>query len=260
MSNVTCEDVVRDHLRYYGDRFSCHEESGRFWIVSPYTLPDGDLLEVTVRELRSGDVIVTDLGETLRHLADHGFDPKSTVKGEYLLEEILKQHHVELDRGMIVKRVPLTEVGVAMQEVLTASLAVAHLVFLSRGYRPATFVEEVSHFLADQQLEVRPPDIVIGHTGKKYRVDLIVRGKQQDALIQTLSPATPPGATSMVNATFRLWSDVANGRWHGTVLDDRQIRWRREDVFLLEGVSHVYAWTQRADSLGRDIRALVGAG
>ncbi|MBI4496412.1 MAG: DUF1828 domain-containing protein [Chloroflexi bacterium] len=248
MSSITCEQVIREHLQSFGRRFSCYEEGGRLWIVSPYAFLDGDLLEITVIESPSGELRVTDLGETLRHLSDHGFDPRSTPKGEYLLAEILKQHDVDLDRGMIVKRVPLIEVGTAIQEVLTASLAVAHLLYLSRSYRPATFTEEVTHFLIEQKVKFESRYEEIGRTGRKYTIDFLIHGKQREVLLQTLSPTAPRGATPMVNAAFRLWSDVVNGRWRGTLLDDRFIQWRREDVLLLEGVSEVYRWTQREEA------------
>jgi hypothetical protein len=209
-----------------------------------------------VGELARGQIQVTDLGETLRHLADLGFDPRSTPTGEYLLAEVLKQHGVEIDRGMIAKRVPSSEVGKAMHEVLTACLAIGHLLYLSRGYRPATFLEEVSHFLAEQRIPFEPRHKEVGRTGKEYALDFFVRGDRGDGLLQTLSPATPAGATTMVNANFRLWSDIRNGRWHATMLDDRYIQWRREDILLLGGVSKVYRWTQRDESFRQDVAAL----
>ncbi len=244
MTQTGCEEVVRQQLEHLGTRFACHEAEGRLWITSPYSYPDGDLVQVSVKELSSGEVIVTDLGETLRHLATHGFDPRATLKGDYLLGEILKQHNVETERGMILKRVPLAEAGRALQDVLTASVAVSHLLFLSRGYRPATFAEEVGQFIAGHGVSAQADHYEVGYLSqKRYRIDLYIPGKQQEGLIQTLSPATRAGSIPMVNATFRLWSDVPNGRWRATVLDDRAVEWRREDLVLLEGVSSVYAWS-----------------
>lgn len=246
MTQTSCEEVVRQQLDYLGTRFTCHEADGRLWVTSPYTYPDGDLVQVSVKDLASGEVIVTDLGETLRHLATHGFDPRATSKGDYLLGEILKQHNVDVERGMILKRVPLVEAGKALQDVLTASVAVSHLLFLSRGYRPATFAEEVGQFIAGHGVSAQAEHYELGQLSQKqYRIDLFIPGKQRDGLIQTLSPATRAGSIPMVNATFRLWSDVPNGRWRATVLDDRAVEWRREDLVLLEGVSSVYKWSSQ---------------
>jgi hypothetical protein len=242
--HLSCEEVVHEQLKHLGTRFSCHEADGRLWITSPYSYPDGDLVQVSVKDLSSGQAVITDLGETLRHLATHGFDPRATSKGDYLLGEILKQHNVENERGMILKRVPLAETGKALQDVLTASVAVSHLLYLSRGYSPANFREEVGQFIAGRGLSVRTDHVEIGKLSlKPYRIDLYVPRRPGDGLIQTLSPATRAGSIPMVNATFRLWSDVPNGRWRATVLDDRSVEWRREDLVLLQGVSDVYRWS-----------------
>jgi hypothetical protein len=245
---MRCEEVVRQHLDALGSRFSCSERDGRLWVVSLYSYPDGDLVEVSIRELASGEAAVTDLGETLRHLATHGFDPRTTSRGQYLLGEIVKQHDVQLERGMLTKRVPALEVGAALQDVLTASLAASHLLFLSRGYSPATFLEEVGQFVAERGINVVPHHYEIGQvTQKKYPIDMYVPGRERDGLIQALSPTTRAGSIPMVNATFRLWSDVPNGRWRATVLDDRLVEWRFEDLVLLRGVSDVYSWTHPGD-------------
>lgn len=249
MTTIQCEDLIRQQLRHMGEKFSCKESGGRLWIVSPYSFPDGDLVEVAVREVGNNEVMVSDLGETLRHLAGLGYDPRETPKGEYLLAEILKQHQASLDQGIVLKRVAVEQVGMAMHEVLAACVAVSHLSYLSRGYRPATFAEEVSHILTESQIlfETKHPEM--GRTGKKYAIDFYIPGPGREGLLQTLSPANRGVSTPMVNATFRLWSDVSNGRWRGTVLDDRLIEWRREDVALLEGVSSVFFWKEGQGSL-----------
>ena len=245
MSSLTCEQTIREHIKFLGSRFSCDTSDGRAWVTSPYAFPDGDLLEVAVAELGGGQFRVTDLGETLRHLADLGFDPRLTSKGEYLVSESLKHHHAELDRGMITKTVSLPEVAAAIQDVLMACYSIAHLIFLARGSRPATFVEEVGHFLTEQDVKVEPRHREKGMSGTTYDFDYLVRGQHGDGLVVALSPAMMSGVTGMVNATFRKWSDVSNGRWHGTILDDRLINWRPNDITLLSDVSKVYRWKER---------------
>ncbi len=257
MSQLTCAELVRGYLHHLGEHFSCREQRDRVWIVSPYSYPDGDLVEVSVKEVRPGEAAVTDLGETLRHLANLGFDPRATRKGSYLLEEILKQHRVEVERGMLVKRVPLHAVGLAMQEVLTACLAVSHLVFLSRGFRPATFAEEVAHYLVEWEVRFVRQHPEMGRTGKRYFIDFLIRGRKRDGLLETLSPTSRAGVTPMVNATFRLWSDVPNERWRATLIDDRTVEWLREDILLLEGVSQVYRWREDERDFRRALMAVI---
>jgi hypothetical protein len=260
MSAVACAEVVRDYLAHLGERFTCREREGRLWVISPYAHPDGDLVEVCVAELPGGEVMVSDLGETLRHLADLGFDPHSTRKGAYLIGEVTKQYGVALEQGMLVKRAPASNLGDALQDVLSACVAVSHLIFLSPGFRPATFSEQVAQYLAKQQVGFSAGHYETGRTGRRFRVDFLIRGRERDGLLKVLSPATRARARAMANATFRLWSDVENSRWRATLLDDRFIEWRREDVALLEGVSEVYRWSERDGAFRRALVALGRAG
>ncbi len=257
MTGITCESIIAHYTKDLGSRFSCHWENGELWIVSPFTYPDNDLVEISVRELRAGQVLVSDLGETLRHLANQGFDPQSTEKGGYLLAEIAKQHDVDLDRGMISRRVVPNQVGAAIQDVLAACLGVSHLIFLSRGIRPATFQEEVAHLLSSEAPGFRQGHQETGRlSGKVYSIDFFIPGQEKDGLVQALSASTLAASTAKVNATFRLWSDIPNGRWRATLLDDRLFEWRYEDRRILKQVSDVYRWQER-ESFLKDLHQMV---
>lgn len=243
--SMTCESIVNDHLKYIGENFSCHPVDDRLWIVSPYSYPDGDLLEIAVADAEPGQLRVSDLGETLRHLSDLGFDPLATPKGEYLFSEILKRYHAEYDRGQITKKAAPAEVGAAVQQVLMACYSVAHLLYLARASSPATFAEEMAHLMAEERVRFESRHKETGLSGTTYEFEFLVRGKRQEGLMVTLSPATPSGTTAMVNATFRKWADMPNGRWHGTIMDDRHVNWRPNDVSLLKNVSELFRWSEQ---------------
>jgi hypothetical protein len=248
MSITHCEQLVSQYVRTLGEQFACGMSNGSVWLVSPYTFSDGDLIGISVLPLHDGRLRVSDLGETLRHLANYDFDPLATPKGQYVIAEILKQHHVDLDRGMITRIAASEEVGQAIQDVLTASFKIAQLIFLARHYRPATFDEEVAAFLASRQFDFRPRADEIGRSGKKYTVDFVVQGRTKHSLLQALSPASPSGVYSSVNATVRMWLDLpANGHRNLTLLNDRQIGWKSADVNILSQVSDVFLWSQHGD-------------
>lgn len=116
----------------------------------------------------------------------------------------------------------------------------------------------MSHFLTEHKVPYRADHRETGLSGRAYRIGFVINGLTREGLVQTLSPAQRSGATSMVNATFRLWSDVPNHRWRATVLDDRQVDWHVPDVALLRRVSEVYLWTDRDTSFAADLHALTG--
>jgi Domain of unknown function DUF1828 len=269
-----CEQLVSEYVRTLGEQFACGTSDGSVWLVSPYTFSDGDLIGISVLPVHDGWLRVSDLGETLRHLANYDFDPLATPKGQYVIAEILKQHHVDLDRGMITRIASSEEVGQAIQDVLTASFKTAQLIFLAQHYRPATsnqdeeeatflaspspsqrasaaptkFDEEVAAFLVSRQFKFRPTVDEIGRSGKKYTVDFVIQGRTRLGLLKTLSPASPSGVYVSVNATLRLWLDLpANGHRNLTLLNDRQISWKPADVNILSQGSEVFFWSQQGD-------------
>ncbi len=255
MMAPSCRELVEAYLLHQDQRFHCYETGGRLWVVSPYLYPDGDLIEVAVRP-HDAEVTVTDLGEALRHLGKVGFDPAVSPKADYLLTEVLKQQGAELDRGMIVKRVPRERLGEALESVLAACLGVAHVGFLAAAARPATFPEEVGQLLSARGLYFETGYREAGRSGKVYRIHFRLGRFRRVGLMQVLAPTTPGGMTAAVNATFRLWSDLENSRWRATVLDDRRLAWRPADVNLLQRVSAVYRWTERENGLTAALDAL----
>lgn len=259
MKTVTCQEIIQTAVQSLGSGFSCYLLDQRMWIVSPYSYPDGDRIEIAVHERQDGTLLVTDLGETLRHLACVGYDPLATVKGEYLVREVLKQHEADLDRGMIFKTARSSELGQTVQDVLMACYSIGHLVFLSRGYRPATFVEEVAHFVTEQGFRVIPHHVEIGQSQRRYDIHLAIETSHGLGLLQALTAHNQGGAKRAVEATVTMWFDIGNGRWFGTVLDDRLIDWKPSDQQLLARVSHVYLWSQRDERLLPALRELRGA-
>jgi hypothetical protein len=129
---MECKEIIGAYLKTLEGNFVCRERENRLWIISPYSHPDGDLIEVVVLEGLNDRVSVSDLGETFRHLIDLGFDPRSTSKGQYLLENIVKRFNIEIERGQIQKRTIKSELGNTMFDVISACLAISDLLYLSR--------------------------------------------------------------------------------------------------------------------------------
>lgn len=272
MSVTPCEQLVSEYVRTLGEQFACGTSDGSVWMVSPYTFSDGDLIGISVLPVHDGRLRVSDLGETLRHLANYDFDPLATPKGQYVIAEILKQHHVDLDRGMITRIAVSDEVGQAIQDVLTAAFKIAQLIFLARHYQPlpvneeATavvasstpdrrasvdhtwFDDDIAAFLKSRRVDFHSRIDEIGSSGKKYTVDFVIQGRTKHGLLKAISLASRRGLHSSVNSTVRMWLDLpANGHRNLTLLDDQPISWKTTDVNILSQGSEVFLWTQDRD-------------
>ncbi len=248
---MKCKDYIAAYLTTLKGDFQCRETEGRLWVISPYALPDGDLVEVVVSESLGDRAKVTDLGETLRHLLNWGYDPRTTTKGRYLLGDILKRFNVQIENGQIQKRTAKSEIGQAMFDVISACVATSELIYMSRAYQPAKFVEEVSRYLDSHGVMYEPGTEVTGSTGKTYKVDFFFpRVDSKQGMLEALSPGGLGAVSRIVDHTVRMWLDIGNKKkWRGTLLDDREIEWKKVDIKILEKESDVYFWQQRRSML-----------
>ena len=259
--NLSCDSILEAHLQFLRNNSTCRMVDGRVWIVSPYSHADGDMVEIAIRDQGDGTVAVSDLGETLRHLSNIGYDPRETTNARYLLNQILKQHRMELDpSGIIFTIAALGEVGEASHAALAASLAVGNLAFLARATRSATIQEEVAEHLRANELPFKEHVRVTGKTGKVYVIDFEVGRPNSGALVKTISASTMGGVTGATNAAVRAWLDIAPVRSKATVVDDRVWPWRSEDLAILNTVGgHVYKWSEDAVQFTQTVSATARA-
>jgi hypothetical protein len=97
-------------------------------IITPFAHPDGDLIEVEVRDLE-GEIVISDRGETLRHLVTLGYDPRTKTHSQAIIDDILVQYHVELYRGSLRARCKPSDIGKTLHAVTMACQAVAQMIY-----------------------------------------------------------------------------------------------------------------------------------
>jgi hypothetical protein len=249
--NISCAKLVESALRELEVGFDCATHGDRLSVVTPFLHPDDAYVEVFVEERPGGRIVVSDLGETLRHLANLGFDVTTSSRAKFLLEQTAKRFELELWHGRIQKEGALEDVGQILLDVVAGAQAAGSLVYLSKAYEPATYPKEVSLFLDDNQLDHEYKVPIMGTTGKRYFVSIRIHRTKYDLLIEPMSPAQRNTMTAMVNRVFRMWSDV-NGHTHKlSLLNDIDFEWTLPDVRLLERVSTVEKWSLREQLVQR---------
>jgi hypothetical protein len=243
---MECSYIIEKAAETLKLGFKCLEYDKRMCIVTPYLYPDNDLIEVFAEDIGGNQIRITDLGETLRHLESVGLDLLASRKRRFLLEQIAKRMHVEIQRGKLQKEGPVDNVGALLVDVAGAAQAVADLIYTSKAYEPATFPEEVSIFLTEHNIEHEKHYPVMGETGKKYWVSLRIDGhREKEILVEALSPSQETAMTTTINRAFRLWSDVNGTERKVSLLNDVDYSWKKEDMALLQKVSIIHAWTNK---------------
>lgn len=244
--NMQCGKVVEMTLSKLSSSFRCMPYDRGLCIVTPYLYPDNDLIEVFVEELAGGHVRVTDMGETLRHLASQGIDVLNSPKRRFMLEQIAKRLHVVVAGGRLEKEGTPQEVGSILLDVAAAAHGAAGLAYTSKAYEPAEFPEEVSAFLRDNSIDHEPRPKIKGMSGKEYRISIKVNGTvRPEVLIEAMSPSQKAVMSAVVNRVVREWVDIDGERRKVSLLNDADFPWRSEDVFLLGKHSTVHRWSEK---------------
>lgn len=243
---MECAEIIERAIESLRLGFKCIPSDRRICIVTPYLYPDNDLVEVFVEEIGPNRVRVTDLGETLRHLESLGVDVLASSKRRFLLEQITKRIHVDIQRGKLEREGSAEDIGSLLMDVIAAAQGVADLIYTSKAYEPATFPEEVSIFLSEHKIEHEKRPAVFGTTGKKYWASLRLDGKRaREILVEAMSPSQETAMTTTVNRVFRMWSDVDENRTKVSLLNDVDYLWKPEDTALLKRVSIVQTWSRK---------------
>lgn len=253
MIRFSGEKVIESLVEDLHGRLMTREEDDILWLITPYRLPNGDLVEVAVVPLEDDRFVVTDYGETGRFLANHGYDPLATPRGREVLEGLVARTGIEKALPEIRKVTSLSELGDAVFDVILGCIALGDMLYLSRAYQPSEFTDRVAEVVRGSGLVATKNVSVKGKSGTSYRIhfSLKVQGGERGGLLQTMSPKRPSGIKPMTDAAVRMWLDLTDGHWLGTVVDDSLFPWPMEHLRILERLSCVYEWSQK-EALSRD--------
>jgi len=247
---MNCEQVIEQAISELKGAFRCIPYDKGLGIVTPYLYPDNDLIEVFVQEIAGGRIRVTDLGETLRHLASQGVDVVDSPKRRFMLNQVASRLHVVVAGGRLEKEGLPQEVGLILLDVAAASHGVAGLAYTSKAYEPAEFPEEVSAYLRDNKIQHEQHPRIKGMSGKDYKISLRINGKvRPEILVEAMSPSQQAGISAVVNRVVREWYDINGSRRKVSLLNDQDFHWRDEDIIILQHLSAIHRWSNKDDFL-----------
>jgi hypothetical protein len=248
---LNCQEAIESYIASLKEGFSCIPTENKLRIITPYLYPDNDLIEIFVEELPSGQIRVTDLAETLRHLHSRGFDVFESPKRKFMVETIASRTGVEIFQGQLVKIGDVSQLGTILFDVIVTARGVSDLIYTSKTFEPATFLEEVEGFLKNSQIPVEPRVKLLGISGRSYTIHFRVTiGRPR--FLQTLSPVAVAGLKPKVDATVRMWVDINHEltpEQKVTILNDVDFEWRPYDINILGRLSTVKYWTRKEDLL-----------
>jgi len=227
-----CEGLLRAYLQELQEEFVITPVDGGCSIVTPFTRPDGEAVEIMVEVHPTGPFRLTDMGDTLGYLYTNGLTLSRGVVDS--AKGICKRFGASVEGAALVIQVEeQAEPGYALHNLIQAIITVTDLVQKRRPTERVNFDAEV--------------ESLIIASGGVYDTDYPVLGRKsrhsirfhvntgRNVLIQPLSAASEGVAFSWGERWAYRFSDIRerDPRWRCVaVLDDRGER------------SHV--WSDRA--------------
>lgn len=103
-NSLTLQTDLAERLqKELGPTFQCSEQ-GRFYrLKTPFIYPDGDIIELFVKPTRK-NMIVSDLGETLRWMKPQMLSLRWLEKKDKLIRDVCRTHNLRYYRGMLIAR------------------------------------------------------------------------------------------------------------------------------------------------------------
>lgn len=233
------------------DLFDCRLVDDYLEITTPFVYPDGDLVNVFIKILSDGKMVVSDYGETLRYLVDSDFDPTGTTKRREQFSQTITYFGLEYQNGELFKTVERNEeLFGTIFDLGQSAIRITDLLLTKRVNYIASFRDSVKTFLDENEIEYEPDYEVKAGNESIYQLDFAIRTKRNElSLLSLVTTTSPANANAVVNRTVRIWNDIRNNKsLHASyisLVDDSIPVWRPEMVKSLEFVSKVYSWSHR---------------
>lgn len=238
-----------------GELFQCAETEGYVRIRTPYLYPDGDVIDLFLRE--SDDVAtLSDLGETFRWLRMQSPSQRRTKKQESLVQDVCLTTGVELFKGMLMVRLrPGAPLAEAVTRLSQAALRVSDLWFTMRTRAVETVTDEVEDLLRERQIPFERGRTFVGRSGRKWRTDFQARLPQCSSLVCVLATGSRAVTRSVAEHVLATWYDLSHLKVGPEALrfvslfDDTVDVWSGEDFRLLQDLSEIARWSRPDDFL-----------
>ncbi len=241
---MNCESLVREYLGRIKADFVCQPLDGRLKLITPYLYPDNDIIEVYVEELPHARIRVTDLGEATRHLHTQGLDVFVSLKRKFIAETTASRVGASFENGVIFKEGSVNDLGSILFDVIAAVRGVADLIFTSRAYEPAPFVEEVAEFLKEHEIRFDRRFPLRGESGREYRVAFRV---EERVFLQPISAEYQRALKPRVDAVLHMWLDIDRRASKFSLLNDIDFAWPEPDIIILSRFSEIFRWSARQE-------------
>ncbi len=214
MKPAECKKLVSGYLAWVRKGLTVHElkRGGTCVITTPFVNRINDCLQVFA-ERKGGMVCLHDGGDVLAELKFLSIDFKSPDQKDRL-EIILNDLAVRTDGKRLFVKVSEEDVGLALNNLIQAMLAVGDLyVWATTRRRKSYFDEDVSSFLKSNSVRFSHRVNLTGRSGFKHYIDYLVPDSDS-APERIIKAINSPNKSSISHYLFAL-EDIRKERKNG---------------------------------------------
>mgnify|MGYP001199820485 FL=1 len=231
--------------------FKCEQSGGFLSITTPFSYPDGDDIELFL-DNRNGDLILSDMGETLRYLDTYLLDVTSTKKKKSIIQDVIKSNNLLFNQGSIYAIIKNQQrILDAIFNMSQAIIRITDLLYTMKGQSLAAFEEEFKSFLDEYHFNYEE-DFIVETPSHQYVFDFAVENRNSVGLVKLLNAPKKPSQKPNISRIVQAWYDISindpikypqNNRI--TILDDTIYPWSQNDYQLIESLSTVNFWSKK---------------
>lgn len=237
---------------------------GHLRIETGFLYPDGSSIDVFVVDDRDAPLLpprkLSDLGQTMEFLFNHGLKPWTSKKRRTQLEDAVSLYQARLVGGALEYELSGLERADLQQGIVRlgqACLRVSDLLYTKRVQVPTAFSEDVEEFLSDTELPYEANATLEGPYAP-VQLDFLVEGASARSAVLTLTSRYTGQAHTSANEVFRKFHDLKAAErpeQRVALLDDvASVVYREEDIRRIESYATVLAFSDR-----ETVRAVLAA-
>jgi hypothetical protein len=248
LNDDLCRELISDVAGFIVQSMACvPDQSGYETIVTPFSYPDADHIEVFVQDLGDGRVLLTDMGQTMLKLASYGFVPSAnSPRRRAMIYQVVASSGLQYEDGSILTITSKTDAAARLWDVAVASQRLSDLAFTVPSFTKATFSDTFENYAAERGFPYSR-GVPIRLAQHQFTADFVIGPN----VIQLISAGSPGYARERVNSVYTNFAEMERAqdpRPRIAVIDDRQ---PTIDVGLAELLSHqadgVFPWSRKND-------------
>ena len=121
-----CADLVNEYLGSLRSSFEVISDNDKCILITPFTRPDGDYVEIEAETLPDGSLRFSDMGESVAFLHVSGLKLSRTIIDD--VRRVAKMNDVGVERYELEARSLPGESGEAIHNLIQTALAVADFI------------------------------------------------------------------------------------------------------------------------------------